>query len=574
MSVSITTSSIISSTYTSGQTRVSGLVSDFDFDAIIEAQLQSEGISKTSLEEQLAEQEQYLTSLEELDAYLLALQESLESLDSLDEFSSKIATSTDDGIEVIADASSANGYHEVEVGQLAQNDVIVNTGTGFTSTSESIADEDTVFSFSYNGDTVTLDVPSGTSLQELVDMINSDPESRECVTAYLIDDGDAYYFAMSGQDMGEDYAITLEDTGTLTGFGTDQFSRTRTAQNALLKVDGFPAAEDEWIERTTNSVDDVISGLTLELQDVTDGVARINVSTDTETISSNISSVVDDMNVILQYLQIMTGKIEDPYGDESDIYVDTSNYTLNTMYSTLKDVLSSEGIGFTTYDADTGLGDTYSSLSQIGIYTDTDEDSSTFGLLLIDDDALEEALQNDSDAVAELFSIENDCTVDSSDLTFVSLLEDVTQAGDYEVSYEVQDGELVSVTVDGEEASIDGNQITVMSGDAKGLSLLINQDVDGSYSSAVHVKEGKLPELVATLDGMTDSYDGTLQHLIDAAEESLETTSDQIDSETDRLEDLETRLIEKYSTLQSTLSYYAELQESLDSLTASLDSSD
>jgi flagellar hook-associated protein 2 len=113
-----------------------------------------------------------------------------------------------------------------------------------------------------------------------------------------------------------------------------------------------------------------------------------------------------------------------------------------------------------------------------------------------------------------------------------------------------------------------------MSGDAKGLFLLINQDVDGSYSSAVHVKEGKLPELVATLDGMTDSYDGTLQHLIDAAEESLETTSDQIDSETDRLEDLETRLIEKYSTLQSTLSYYAELQESLDSLTASLDSSD
>lgn len=572
MSVSISTSSIISSTYTSGQTRVSGLVSDFDFDAIIEAQLQSEGISKTSLEEQLAEQEQYLTSLEELDAYLLALQESLESLDSLDEFSSKIATSTDDGIEVIADASSANGYHEVEVGQLAQNDVIVNTGTGFTSTSESIADEDTVFSFSYNGDTVTLDVSSGTSLQELVDMINSDPESRECVTAYLIDDGDAYYFAMSGQDMGEDYAITLEDTGTLTGFGTDQFSRTRTAQNAKLKVDGFPEGDDQWIERTTNSVDDVISGLTLELQDVTDGVARINVSTDTETISSNISSVVDDMNVILQYLQIMTGKIEDPYGDESDIYVDTSNYTLNTMYSTLKDVLSSEGIGFTTYDADTGLGDVYATLSQIGIYTDTDEDSSTFGLLLIDDDALEEALQNDPDAVAELFSIENDCTVDSSDLTFVSLLEGVTQAGDYEVSYEVQDGELVSVTVDGEEASIDGNQITVMSGDAKGLSLLINQDVDGSYSSAVHVKEGKLPELVATLDGMTDSYDGTLQYLIDAAEESLETTSDQIDSETERLEDLETRLIEKYSTLQSTLSYYAELQESLDSLTASLES--
>ena len=572
MSVTISTSSMVSSTYTSGQTRVSGLVSDFDFDVIMEAQLQSEGIRKADLEEQLVEQNEYLSSLEELDDYLTALQESLELLDSLDEFSSKTATCTDDGLVVQADCSSRNGYHEVEVGQLAQNDVIVNTGTRYDSTSETLADEDTVFSFTYNGSTVSLDVSSGTSLQGLVDMINSDPDTRDSVEAYLIDDGDGYYFAMTGLDLGEDYAITLEDTGTMTGFGIDQFSKTRNAQNAWLKVDGFPEEAGQWIERTSNEVDDVINGLTLELEDVTDGLARINVSTDTDTITANINAIVEDTNVILQYLQIMTGRIEDPYGEDSEIYVDSSNYTLNAMYSTLKEVLSSEATGFQSYDEDTGLGDVYASLSQIGIYTDTDEDSSTFGLLLIEDDTLEEALENDPDAVADLFSIENACSVDSSDLTFISLIEDVTEAGDYEIEYEIQGGELVSAGVDGGSTSIDGNQLTVMSGDAKGLCLQINESTDGTYTSTAHVKAGKLLELVETLDTMTDSYDGTLQHLVDAAEDSLETTSEQIDDETERLEDLESRLIETYSTLQATLSYYAELQESLDSLTASLDS--
>jgi flagellar hook-associated protein 2 len=303
---------MVSSTYSSGQTRVTGLVSDFDFDAIIEAQLQSEGIRKTELEEQLIEQNAYLNSLNELNDYLTALDESLQQLDSMNEFSSKSVTCSDDGLVVQADCSTRNGYHEVEVGQLAQNDVFVNTGTRYSSTSETIADQDTVFSFTYNDTSVTLDVLSGTSLQGLVDMVNSDTETRNLVEAYLIDDGEGYYFALSGLDLGEDNVIILDDTGTINGFGMDQFSKTRNAQNARLKVDGFPEDEGQWIERTSNEIDDVISGLTLELENVTDGVARINVSTDTETISANITSIVDDANVILQYLQIMTGKIEDP----------------------------------------------------------------------------------------------------------------------------------------------------------------------------------------------------------------------------------------------------------------------
>jgi flagellar hook-associated protein 2 len=268
----------------------------------------------------------------------------------------------------------------------------------------------------------------------------------------------------------------------------------------------------------------------------------------------------------------MTGKIEDPYGEDSDIHVDSSNYTLNTIYATIKDVLSSKGIGFQNFDKETGQGDAYASLSQIGIYTDTDQDSSTFGLLLINDDELEEALQNGPDAVARLFSTKDKCSVDSSDLTFVSLVENLTEAGDYEIIYDIQGGELVSATIGGEKASIDGNMITSMTGDSRGLRLQINETEDGSYTSTAHVKEGKLLEFLETLDGITDSDGGTLHHLIESAEETLDTTSEQIDSETQRLEDLEVSLIEKYSTLQSTLSYYAELQESLESQISSLDS--
>ena len=572
MTVSISTSSMVSSTYSSGQTRVSGLVSDFDFDAIIDATLQSEGIRKTELEADLEEQEQYVTSLEELGDYLTALQEDLETFDSLDEFSSKLVTCTDDAISVEAEASADNGYHEIEVGQLAQNDVLVNTGSMFTDTTTSVADEDTTLSFTYGDTAVVLDVSSGTTLQGLVDLINTNTASKDLVNAYLIDDGDGYYFALNGEDMGEDYSITLDDTGTLTNFGIDLFSETRTAQNAQLKVDGFPEAEDEWIERSTNEIDDVISGLTLNLEDVTDSVARITVSTDTDTITDNISTFVDDANVILQYLQIMNGTIDDPEGDDSDIYVDSSNYTLSTMYQTLKEVFSSQGIGFQSYDSDDTSGDIFSYLSQVGIYTDSDEDSTTFGLLLIDDDALEDALDEDPDAVAMLFAAEDECVVGSSDLTFLSLIEGTTQAGEYEISYEIENGELLSASVDGQDASISGNTLTLMAGDGAGLILQVNEDTDGNYTSTAYVKQGKILELIETLEGMTDSSDGTLQYLKDAADESLDSTEEQIDSETDRLEDLESRLVDKYATLQASLSYYAELQESLDSLVASLDS--
>lgn len=572
MTVSISTSSIISSTYSSGETRVTGLVSDFDFDAIIDATLQSEGIRKTELETDLEEQEQYITSLEELGDYLIALQEDLETFDSLDEFSAKSVTCTDDAVSIEADPSADNGYHEIEVGQLAQNNVLVNTGTMFTSTTTSITDTDTTFSFSYGDTAVALDVSSGTTLQGLVDLINTNTASKNLVNAYLIDDGDGYYFALNGEDTGEEYAITLDDTGTLTDFGIDLFTETRTAQNAHIKVDGFPEADDEWIDRSTNAIDDVISGLTLNLEDVTDSVARITVSTDTDTITENISTFVDDANVILQYLQIMNGTIDDPSGDDSDIYVDSSNYTLDTMYHTLKEVFSTKGIGFQSYNSDDSSGDIFSYLSQIGIYTDSDEDSTTFGLLLIDDDALEDALEEDPDAVAMLFSAEDECVVGSSDLTFISLIEGTTQAGEYEISYEIENGELLSASVDGQDARISGNTLTVMAGDGAGLILQVNEDTDGSYTSTAYIKQGKILELIETLEGMTDSSDGTLQYLKDAAEDSLDSTEEQIDSETDRLEDLESRLVDKYSTLQTNLSYYAELQESLDSLVAALDS--
>ena len=56
-------------------------------------------------------------------------------------------------------------------------------------------------------------------------------------------------------------------SATLTGFASADFTETRSAQDSLIKVDAYPTGADDWISRSSNTIDDVISGVTLHLHD-------------------------------------------------------------------------------------------------------------------------------------------------------------------------------------------------------------------------------------------------------------------------------------------------------------------
>ncbi len=123
-------------------------------------------------------------------------------------------------------------------------------------------------------------------------------------------------------------------------------------------------------------------------------------------------------------------------------------------------------------------GDLFSSLSQIGIITDTDESSPTFGLLVINTETkdssgnnvvqstatmtFKEALAKDPEAVAKLFAAKNEARSNSPDFGENSIVASITEPGTYDVSYTTDSsGNIASATINGKEAKIQGTTISL-----------------------------------------------------------------------------------------------------------------
>ncbi|BFR49880.1 flagellar filament capping protein FliD [Nitratidesulfovibrio sp. HK-II] len=575
------------SDYWSGSITFTGLNTGTDWDEIIEAQMAVEEYRYNSMTEKETAYEEQLAAVEDLETQMTTLYQTLQDYDSVSDFLTKSGSSSDEtSLTVSVDNEAEAGTHNVVINQLAQND-IWSSDDGYASTDTSITDTDQTFSLTYGDETYTIDVPAGTTLEEFVDLINNADGNSDDVRASVINEGDAYHLQIRGMDLGADNTVTINDTG-FDAMGADAFTNTQKAQNAQIKVDGFPAADDEWIERDTNSIDDVIDGVTLQLKTTTgDEGTTVTVELDTDAMVEAVETVVESINTILQLLMdlqdqgtvsesVSTATASDSDDDDDDdddsaASVLASNYGIDLVQNSLKNILATKGLGFSYYDADADTGDLFTSLSTIGISTDADEDSETFGLLVIDYDELEEAIDEDPEAVASLLSSDSTGSTDSSDFSFDSSISGTTVAGDYEVSYTIENGEITSAYINGNAASISGWTITGASGeDEAGLALTVDNTADGAYTGTVYLKQGKIGQLVDTLEDMT-STEGTLQIMEDSYQEILDQLAESISKEEERLDLVESRLRTRYSNLETLLTSYDSLSTTIDSLLASLD---
>jgi len=542
--------------YSSGAIYFTGLGNGTDFDSIIEATMTAESFRLTQLESWRDTWAEKIEVLQELNTELLSLRTQLKAMDSVGEFvTMDVSVSDSSALSVTATGDADVASHTVVVGQLACNDIWVNSATGEASTKESITDTDATMTYSYGGEEYTIDVPAGTTLSELVNIINNNTLSNSGVRAAVINDGSAYHLQLYGMDLGADNAVAIVDC-SIDGYAPEDFENTQTAKNAWLKVDGYPSSEDQWIERDTNTVTDLLDGLTLNLRGVSSssGVS-VSVTVDTEAMLETIVSFVESINTIYSLIDELTA-----VGDDGEGSIMTGNYGVDMIKQNLKSIMASKGLGFS-------YNDLYSSLPQIGFSTDADQGSETFGQILIDESALRAALADDPQAVADLFASDNEGVSTSSDFGHVSNVSGITKPGEHEVAYEVADGAIVSATINGEAATISGNTITGASGTAAaGLLLQVHNLDDGEYTGSVLIKQGKIAQLVSALADITDSENGTLNIIANNYQTIVENTEKRIAEEEARLELKERNLRTMYAKLEATLSSYESLDTSLDSL--------
>jgi flagellar hook-associated protein 2 len=289
------------------------------------------------------------------------------------------------------DTFSVDVWHnDLQAGQdegLAQVEQEVHSGFSDSGTTAVTTAAET-FSYTYNGRSTTIDVASGTTLTELKDLINNDPDNPG-VKASIINDGmglsSSYHLVLTGQSTGAAYKIT-SISHTLNNFGAT-FTESQSAQNAMLKVDGYPpSSTSEYIQRLTNAVSDLITGVALSL--VGPGTATVGISTDTNAIRTSIEYFVSSINFVLDYIKQETKY--NPTTKKAGIMI--GNYSYQIVRQRVTDIVTSSIPGL-----EDGV-DPYTHLAQIGISTNPET-----GKWEIDSTTLDNALSTNLEGVKKLF---------------------------------------------------------------------------------------------------------------------------------------------------------------------------
>lgn len=230
------------------------------------------------------------------------------------------------------------------------------------------------------GTAVTIDLTNA-SLDDVAAAINA---KKAGVTASVVTDADGTaYLALKGTT-GSAQAFTLQATsdpdGTLSQFnvgkdatGTKMAS---VAQNAKLTVDGVS------VERSSNTIKDLVSGVQLQLNGVSSVPVSLTTSTPTDGLRQAITDFVDSYNEVVGALQTALDPQNGPL--KSDTAAQGVLRSLQTL--TTKNLLPNAGSGTPT------------TLGEIGIKTNKD------GTLSVDSDAVTNALNTWPGSVESIFA--------------------------------------------------------------------------------------------------------------------------------------------------------------------------
>jgi flagellar hook-associated protein 2 len=107
-------------------------------------------------------------------------------------------------------------------------------------------------------------------------------------------------------------------------------------------------------------------------------------------------------------------------------------------------------------------------------------------------------------------------------ITYYSSLPGITQPGIYDVEATVTGGVLVSGTINGHAATVDGDTLTGAAGYPEyGLAVRVDL-VDGTHTGTVRLKLGVNGELSEKLDDLLSLTSGPLNILIDNYEDIVD----------------------------------------------------
>ncbi len=370
-------------------------------------------------------------------------------------------------------------------------------------------------------------------------------------------------------DYAADAYVTQLEGGRRFSFAPAEFTEVQAAQNAQLRVDGYPSGS--WIERETNAVEGIIEGVSLGLHKTTAGSpVTVTVSEDREAVKGKIRDFVDAYNTVRTFLNQKTR--HDAATDTSGVLL--GNYGASLVEARLRNAVVTPPPGFRE------ATNTYTLLGQIGIESlGLSDDKTALGTLTLDEDHLDEALSDDFEGVIDLLAANFSGESNDDYLSFAECSENLTKPGVYDVEVDFDGagnitGARMKLTSEStyRDAKVNGTHVVGKSGNPE-EALWVHAVWDGSsstQSAVMRVKQGLTGEVVTLVEQMQDPTDGLLSNIQDNYNDIVSDIEAKIEDQKSRLDRMEERLNEKYARLERTLSELQSTQSWASSLSKSL----
>lgn len=277
--------------------------------------------------------------------------------------------------------------------------------------------------------------------------------------------------------------LTADDTGSLGAFSVDSggwaegFEVTQQAHDAMVRVGGIE------VTRSSNTIDDLVDGVSITLHRTTDTAVTVGASRDVEAAVNAVKSFVDAANSALGTISKLTS-YDAETGTAGALQ---GQFAATRLAAQIRSTISAPVQGLTGADA---------TASAVGIRTARD------GTLELDEARLREAFTNDFDATARRFS--RAAAADSDAVSSASGRSD-TQAGTYQV--EVTRAAEVARVTGATYLPPGGGQpkaFMVLAPSGKMVTVRIDTDATTSTQAAAAIQDALAEAGVTNLTASTD----------------------------------------------------------------------
>lgn len=357
-----------------------GLGSGLDVSGIVSQLMAVERQPLLRLNQKEAQAQAQISAYGALKGGLSSLQSAMEKLLDMSTFQATRASSSDsDVLTVSSDTNAVTSSYSVTVNRLAQQHKLGSAEYASSATFGGTAGDELTLTVGSNN--FTLDLSTAMTLEEIQSAINTETNGTGVTAGLITGDSGNQTLVLTSGSSGYDNRVQLSFGGGLnaTTFNftmlnrdeNDQLLATENELDASLTVDGVS------VTRAGNSISDVITGLTLDLQAT--GQANISIAQDSSVAKNAVDGFVKSYNSLKDQLSTLQKN-------------GASGSLLRNIENQLRGMLNT-GL--------TGIG-SYSYISELGVTTNSET-----GKLEFDSDTFTSALENAPDSVIGFFSDED-----------------------------------------------------------------------------------------------------------------------------------------------------------------------